>query len=361
MTYKTCSSILLFIGLASGLVSTPASHADESVYAGKSRAVPGVLADPPVTGSPMPRSSSLEGARPPKIGQLDKPVDGTDPTPTRGLRAKALSVTYVDVTENVILPGAKRLGMNVGSRDPYGAAQYIKNLIPNPGFESGEYGTLLHVDGGSTGDTIYQAFWDTSWNIDHWGIGQPEGFWDGGTYEILFGPAKGRIGTINHFSHSPDNRYTFELDTNGVVPNELDVVAARKQLPGITGYPGMDTGAVDTTTTRPGSPGTQSLLLQYGGEAWISSYTLYMDSFWRDSDASAGKMIIIEGPYRLALARQRRCACDAHAFALASGHPGPSTLVAPATRAQVPRSVRRADQCRHREGCAQGRGQASPA
>jgi len=236
----------------------------------------------------------------PKIGQVDKPDEETDPTPTRGLRAKALSVTYVDISDEVILPGAKRLGMNIGSRDQYGSAQYIKNLIPNPGFESGEYGTLLHVDDGSTGDTIYQAFWDTDWNVDQWGIGQPEGFWDGGQYEILFGPAKGRSGNIEHFSHSADRRYTFQLDSDGVAPEPLDVVSARKQLPGISGYPGMDTDSVDTTSTRPGSPGTQSLRLEYGGASWIASHTLYMDSFWRDSDPSAGKMMIIEGPYRLA-------------------------------------------------------------
>ena len=150
--------------------------------------------------------------------------------PTIGPRSKALSVTYVAVNDTVVLPGAKRLGMNLGSRDIYGSAQMMKNIIPNPGFEAGEYGTLFHTSGDATGNTYYQEFWDTSWNVDHWGIGQPEGFWDGGTYEVLFGAAKGRTGEIAHFSYSADNRNVFELADDGVPAEYLDVVSTRKTL-----------------------------------------------------------------------------------------------------------------------------------
>lgn len=220
--------------------------------------------------------------------------------PVRGPRAKALTVTYVDVRDTVVLQGAKRLGLNVGARDTYGANQFIKNLIPNPGFENAEYGTLLHVGDGSDSNTIYQAFWDTSWNNDQYGIGQPVGFWNGGTYEFLYGPAKGRRGTIVDFYHSADRRYVFELDSDGVRPGGYDVMSARKELPGISGWPAMRTDVVDTTTTRPGSTGQQSLLILPTNESWKASQSLFMDSFWRDSDPTAGKMYIVEGPYRLA-------------------------------------------------------------
>lgn len=232
------------------------------------------------------------------IGQFDETIDNN--SPRFSPRGKAISVTYVDVRDTVILAGAKRLGMNLGARDIYGSAQMMKNILPNPGFEAGEYGTLFHTDYDSTGDVFYQKYWDTTWNIDRWGIGQPEGFWDGGDYEVLFGPAKGRTGQIAHFSHSADHRYVFELADDGVVPNGLDVVSARKTLEGISGYPGMDVTPVDTTTVRPGSPGTQSFRLRPQAESWMPSYALYMDSFWRDSDRTASKMMIVEGPWRLA-------------------------------------------------------------
>jgi alpha-L-arabinofuranosidase len=233
-----------------------------------------------------------------EIRQGDNPPDNQ--LPAIGPRGKALSVTYVAVNDTVVLPGAKRLGMNLGSRDIYGSAQMMKNIIPNPGFEAGEYGTLFHTGGDSTGNTYYQEFWDTTWNIDHWGIGQPEGFWDGGKYEVLSGAAKGRTGDIAHFSFSADNRYVFELADDGIPADYLDCVSARKTLDGISGYPGMDLDAIDTTTTRPGSPGTQSFHLRPQAESWMASYALYMDSFWRDSDRAASKMMIVEGPWRLA-------------------------------------------------------------
>lgn len=237
-------------------------------------------------------------SRVPEIRQVDEPIDNQ--IPLFGPNGKALSVTYVNVTDTVILPGAKRLGMNLGAREIYGSAQIMKNILPNPGFEAAEYGTLFHTSGDSTGTNFFQEFWDTSWNVDRWGIGQPEGFWDGGTYEVMFGQAKGRTGQIAHFSHSADNRNVFGLADDGTAPAYLDVVSARKTLEGNAGYPGMELDPVDTTTTRPGSPGTQSFHLRPQSETWEPSYALYMDSFWRDSDRTASKMLIVEGPWRLA-------------------------------------------------------------
>lgn len=213
--------------------------------------------------------------------------------------AKALTVTYISVRDTVVLPGAKRLGMNLGARDIYGSSQMMKNIIPNPGFESGEYGTIFHTSGDSTGTVFNQEFWDTEWNVDNWGIGQPIGFWDGGTYEVMFGASKGRTGEIAHFNHTADRRYSFEMADDGVEPAYLDVVSARKVLPGISSYPDMDTDAVDTTSVRPGSPGTQSYIVRPQAESWQPSYSLYMDSFWRDSDLDSTKMQIVEGEWHL--------------------------------------------------------------
>lgn len=195
----------------------------------------------------------------------------------------------VVVTDEVLVPGVKRFGINLGGRTQYGAAQILKNLIPNPGFEPGLYGSMLHVEKGATGDRLPQAFWDTKWNHEEYGIGQPEGFWDGAEYEILFGPAKGRVGTVKRFTHE-EGRNVFYLDDSGAAPKEYDVLVVRQELPGVATGSVMNTSTVDTRDKRPGSPGSQSLRLDSSGQ-WY----LYLDSYWRDGDTSAGKLLVIEG------------------------------------------------------------------
>ncbi|MCL4691539.1 MAG: hypothetical protein KJ060_03405 [Candidatus Hydrogenedentes bacterium] len=199
----------------------------------------------------------------------------------------------VIVTDKVLIPGVKRFGINLGGRTQYGAAQIIKNIIPNPGFEPGLYGSMLHVEKGASGDRLPQAFWDVAWNHEEYGIGQPEGFWNGADYEIVFGPAKGRSGTVKRFTHE-EGKNVFYLDESGTAPQEYDAFIVRQELPGVATGSFMNTSTVDVGEVRPGSPGTQSLRLDSSGR-WY----LYLDSYWRDGDTSAGKLLLIEGPWRL--------------------------------------------------------------
>jgi hypothetical protein len=208
----------------------------------------------------------------------------------------AISLTVVEIQDDVQVPDVKRLGINVGSRSQWGAAQFLKNIINNPGFEPGVYGSVAHVAEGSGGQRIVQDFWDTSWNNDQYGIGQPEGFWNGADYEIVYGPAEGRSGTITNFTHEND-RYTFYLDSDGTVPDQWDVMFVRREWDGMAGI--TDWAIPDATTTRPDSPGEQSLHLLFPDEAWRAPYVFYMDSSWRDGDRSSGKLFIIQGNWHL--------------------------------------------------------------
>jgi len=232
----------------------------------------------------------LSNARDAGRSTLDGPsgAAGTAPSP-RIVQSEGPPV--ITVTDRVVVPGVKRLGINLGGRTQYGAAQIIKNIIPNPGFESGLYGSMIHPEKGATGDRIPQAFWDTKWNHEEYGIGQPEGFWDGAEYEIVFGPAKGRRGKVKRFALE-DNRNVFYLDDAGVAPEENDTFIVRQKLAGLTSGPRMNEEPVDTTAIRPGSPGTQSLYLKPSG-VW----NLFLDSYWRDGDTTAGKLLVIEGPW----------------------------------------------------------------
>ncbi|MFQ5595391.1 MAG: hypothetical protein ACE5HA_14685 [Anaerolineae bacterium] len=206
------------------------------------------------------------------------------------------SLTTIEIRDQVSVAQVKPFGIVLGWRDRWGAGQIIKNIIENPGFETSLYGSIIHADAGTTGQRIPQAFWDTSWNNDTWGIGQPEDFWNGAEYEIVTGPAKGRTGSITDFTFE-NNHYVFYLDSAGVAPEQWDAVMVRKELPGVAA-----SGAAysaDPTTVRPGSPGTQSLHLVNPGNTWEAAYNFYMDSSWRDGDRDSGKLFIIQGNWHL--------------------------------------------------------------
>lgn len=209
----------------------------------------------------------------------------------------AAQTTNIEITRNVIHSDVERFGINLGAPESYGASVYLKNLIPNPGWESGEFAEVIHVAPGATGTRIQQDFWSTLWNNDSLNIGQPPGFWNGAEYEFVFGPANGRSGTIANFTHE-GNRYTFYLDSDGTVPQTWDVMFARMQFENSFGSWTPDPGA-DSTTTRPGSPGRQSYHATFPGASWQAIHTNFFDSFWRDGDRDAGKLFRIRGNWRL--------------------------------------------------------------
>lgn len=204
----------------------------------------------------------------------------------------------VRLTDNAIVAGVKRFGINLSPRVIFGAGHIMKNLIPNPGFENALFSSMIHVDKGATANRVPQAFWETAWNNDAYGIGQPAGFWNGGEYEFVFGRARGRTGTIRDF-RLEDNRYTFYLDEDGEAPDEWDVLIVRTELPGMDAWPAMNTAIVDPNEARPGSPGRQSLRLR-NEDGSSRGYYLHYDSEWRDGDQQAGKLLVVQGPWQFA-------------------------------------------------------------
>lgn len=208
------------------------------------------------------------------------------------------TATTVTVTDEVLVENVKRIGVNVRARAGWEAGQILKNLIDNPGFEAGVYGTVAHIAEGSSGDRFIQDFWETTWNVDENNIGQPEGFWDGAEYEIVYGPAAGRSGKVTRFAHE-DDHYVFHLDEDGDVPDQWDVMFVRQQWEGLAA---QGQWASPHPSARPGSPGVQSMhLVHTGEEDWQAAYAYYMDSSWRDSDRSSGKLFIVRGNWRVEL------------------------------------------------------------
>ena len=218
--------------------------------------------------------------------------------------ADSSNITTVTVEDNVWLTNAKRLGVNLGKPDQYGAAQYLKNVVTNPGFEAGEFASIVFVEEGATATTFQQDNWEVAWNTDT--VGQPVDFWQGATYEVLTGRSKGTKGIIGDFQHV-DNLYTFSLGAQGgssdlaasssadlLALAEDDAVIVRRSISGFEAD-NQPFNVADTTHVRPGSSGEQSLKLISADANWKPSFEYYMDSFWRDGDPTAGKLIYVEG------------------------------------------------------------------
>ena len=205
----------------------------------------------------------------------------------------AQGTTLVNVSAQPIVRNTKHFGINVGARDQYGSGQLLKNLVPNPGFEASEFGMVFIVLPGATNNRIQSDSWQTAWNNDQQAIGQPIGFWDGASFEIVSGAAKGRSGNVTTFTHA-SSRYTFNLSGGGATPAEGDIVFVRKTIGGYD-FDTLPRAKAQAGDVRPGSPGKQSLRLTSTGNGFTSSYREDFDSYGRDGDQSAGKLLQVRG------------------------------------------------------------------
>ncbi len=221
----------------------------------------------------------------------------------------AENTTKINISQDVVVPNAKKLGINLGSHDRYGANQILKNVIVNPGFEAGEYAMIFHVADGATRTQVQQDNWDAgSWTNDAAKIGQPNGFWDGAEFEILTGNAAGRTGTIEKHSiensdvpgPSPHPTYsklnTFVFDQPGTIPEKESAIVVRQKLDGNAIVQYDMAATVDVGETRPGSPGEQSLILHKRDVSFKPSWRYYFDTL-QTVVPSAGNMVTVEGEW----------------------------------------------------------------
>ncbi len=114
------------------------------------------------------------------------------------------------MTNQVVLPGVTRLGINLGEQNYYDSGQMTKNLLyRNPGFEGMAYRSILHcLQAGpwNCTDTRHSYQW-------------PAGFWDGAHWEILDGAAVGRHGTVRSSTPTlPNAPAGYSLTLEGAGP-----------------------------------------------------------------------------------------------------------------------------------------------
>lgn len=219
------------------------------------------------------------------------PGGGGDFTPTAG------GTTTFNVTNQVAQGGTQRFGVGLGRHDQFGARQILANIVPNPGFEPAEFGMIFIVyDSNPTANKVQSDNWLQSFNNEALNIGQPAGFWDGAQFEVLNGPARGRTGTVTSYTFD-GGRATFNLAGGGQIPAVGSAIAVRKGIGGFD-FNTLPNAKAAPGQKRPGSPGTQALSLTPAANNQ-ASYQEFFDSYGNSLDRSAGKLLVVDGEWKL--------------------------------------------------------------
>jgi PKD repeat protein len=184
------------------------------------------------------------------------------------LCSAAQAATTINISSNVAVSGVKRFGGNLGNVTYYDSGQIMKELMfQNPGFEGLLWQSVVQLGSGTTTNAIENGAL----------LGWPTGFWSGGSYEIIYGAAKGRTGTVATSIRPMDpggssSGTTYVFADSGAAPANGSYMILRKQFAGAAGngaaFAGWNTnvngGATITTELAdlpPGTPGQQCVRL----------------------------------------------------------------------------------------------------
>ncbi len=170
----------------------------------------------------------------------------------------------------------KRLGINLGTANFYDSGQTSKNLLQrNPGFEGQVWNSTIRCMSGTATSCVDEDQW-SAW---------PAGFWSGATFEVFWGAAAGRTGTVTSSSAPGDGQgVTLEFDSYGVAPANGDYLIVRKTVPGNAsgGWWPLTTGAGiigdNLTDLPPGTLGKQTVYLSAPSNADTATLAGYFDS-----------------------------------------------------------------------------------
>jgi len=208
----------------------------------------------------------------------------------RAMNRTNADVASFQIEETVVVPGLKRIGVNLGSWTAWGAEQLSSNVLKNPGFEGLIDRALVIVRRADR-----QRFADdTSW------LGREDGFWAGAHFDVRTGKSAGQQGTVADSRRAASDGLP-EYITAGAAPalDPGDVVALIRvldtELPAQWWIPEDSRKSVSVVSNdaRPGSPGMRSLALKPtpGRPAEIISY---LDAIGE----RAGKLLPVKGVWR---------------------------------------------------------------
>jgi hypothetical protein len=194
------------------------------------------------------------------------------------------------VNAKAAIPNAERIGMNLSFRTWYGAEQYIRNVLWNPGFE-GQIDRIL---------VIVQEKDKKSFSDNNDGLGAPDGYWDGATFEVRSGESAGVKGKISKsLKNGKNNLPQYFTEDQAPTLAAKDVVAITKitnpSQPGGWWTSNKDVVFVDTSEARPGSPGTCSVALAPTKKIDGAELIAYLDT----QQGVAGNLLSVTGPWNL--------------------------------------------------------------
>lgn len=101
----------------------------------------------------------------------------------------------LQVEDSISQPLTQRVGLNLSFWTPWGASQYMRNVLMNPGFEAEEIDRAVVI--------VQQA--DQGSFSDSPGLGMPDEYWNEATFDVRSGPSAGSKGIIRRSLHSGAN------------------------------------------------------------------------------------------------------------------------------------------------------------
>jgi hypothetical protein len=202
-------------------------------------------------------------------------------------------ITNIAIENTTLQPSVKRLGMNLGTVDFYDSGQMTQNLImQNPGFEGQIWNSTIRCLSGTATSCVDEDQW-AAW---------PAGFWNGATFQVFYGAAAGRTGTITTStgtSQATGQGITLNFSTPGVAPAQGDYLIVRKTVPGGSAggwWPstsGAGTIGDNLTDLPPGTLGKQTTVLTAPGASDTASLAGFFDS------VAGHSFVQLNGTYQL--------------------------------------------------------------
>ena len=195
------------------------------------------------------------------------------------------AATTINVSNTVVVPSVKRFGINLGWMNNYDSGQIMKNLLfRNPGFEGLLYRSIVRCTSSTPASFVDEN------QFEVW----PTGFWNGASYEVITGTAKGATGTIvTSTAPVPPSGTTYQL--NGSSPALGDYVRLIR-LPEL----GSIGNAWIPTTNSGGSVTVESTDLPPGTEGQQAVQIIAPATLSAGFDASvAGPFVQLHGAFRL--------------------------------------------------------------
>lgn len=199
--------------------------------------------------------------------------------------------TVINIGTTVKQANVKRLGINISGQDYWDSGQMLRNLtFNNPGFEAQQWQTILTCSAVS-GNTCTDGNGWSQW---------PANFLQGGTFEFIYGSAKGQTGTIVSMTASSMNGGAGSwFNFGSAKPAVGDVFIIRKNIPGSPDagwWPSTSGGATitaDTTDLSPNTPGKQAVSLNAGKSGQTATETSWFDS------ENGRNFILLNGTYTI--------------------------------------------------------------